>query len=311
MANHQPIFCKHLPPPPTIIINDHYQLHHDHPYVNQLFEQNLHAFLGNRKVAETSTLQPAVPAKLGIFKQEMVQLKASLDNLKSDETNLRGRVAQLSTEQWTESMTALSIRRKAIEVTIDKYETPSALKSIRTLFAKRLHKRSKLKAIKVQRNEMRTANEKRRSLLHTRINDWQTERMANERRLKEKHQQAERVPQVLGGVTKKKAEAKKYLALLDSLIELRRARQIQSGKRPVGENHFVQQIERLKTVWSDALANSETDERELRKYLGDDIGQTIESGWNRALFGGDTVGVDVRNPLLKANCFVDDFISMR
>lgn len=316
MANHhQPIFCKHLPPP--TILGDHYHQHTaDHsPSVNQLFEQKIQAFLSDRQNADTSTTcRPAAKlAKLSTIKQELTQLKISLDGLKSDETNLRCTVAQLTTEQWIDTTNALANRRKAIEETIAKYESPAAvMKCVRQLIAKRLRKRLKLKALKSQRNHLRLANEKRRALLHDHIDRWQSERIANEQQMKVKHQQAERVPQVLGGVTKKKAEAKKYLAVLESLIELRRVRQIQSGKRQTGEMHFREQIDKLKTVWSDALENSENDERELRKYLGDDNGQaTIESGWKRMLFGVDAVGVDVRNPLLKANYFVDDFIAMR
>lgn len=306
-----PIFFKHLPPPNMIHCYNHHSVQHQLLSTEQLFEQNVHSFMSNRqKNKEFPTNQQVIKLKLNEIKNDFININETIEHLKANENNLRQNINKFTTVEWTQSLQNLHEKQKSIELLLAKYENPLQLQKIRKIISQRKNQRSKLKHLQAQRKQHKIDIENNRQKLHQQIDAWQSKQISNEIKRKEMQQNSKRVPEILGGVTKKKLEAKKYLAVLDSLIDLRHARCVQSGKMPkIGENFFIERINRLKAVWIDALENYENDENELKKFL-DTNEQTIECDWNRVLFNVGNSG-NVKNPLLKANYNLNDFILMR
>lgn len=316
------IFFKNLHPSNIIHYTPHHGQHSNH--LIEKFEQNFQQFLTNRQQKNKKLLTAADAAaqqkkfKLNEMKKDFIKINEIIENLKTNEYNLRQNINQLTPDEWTESFKIFHNEQKSIESQLTKYENPLTLNIVNKTISQRHNKRLQLKRLKANnRKQHKIIRENYRQDLHKKIDLWQLKSIADDKmKIEEKQQNSKRVPQVLGGVAKKKLEAKKYLDVLDSLIDLRRARLVQSGKiQSIGENYFIERINRLKAVWIDALQNYDNDEDELKKILNNNK-QSIECEWNRALFNvaASSTGLNYENskiPMFKGNYNLDDFISIR
>lgn len=272
-----------------------------------MFAQKLQTFLATRnanKLIEKSKMK----LNLQQIKIDLSNAHKMLENLK-EQSNLMQ--TEISTNlDYTHQIVEIERQKMEIQKCLNFYERPEIRIKIKQCIKQRQAKRQRMK-----RNKEKTAQnidrkqiEKHRKFLHDRIDRWQRDQIANEMKRKQNQRTIEKVPQIFGNVLKKKSEAKRYIALIDSMIELRRVRKIQAGKNDLGEKHFVTEMNKLKAVWSDALLTYKDNELELKKNFIESENLSVDRAWMQVLFGVDE---KQNGPVDGFQYAANDFIEIR
>lgn len=220
-----------------------------------------------------------------------------IEQIRDETTTLNSVIAKADDESWTKKIELIHEMKTELETLMTRFDDPDVINGIQTSIMKRREKRNRIKKMEMKVREMRESRFRERQIKSDQIDDCLKERIARVAERKQKIEETNRAGEILAGVTKKKNEARKYLNLLDSLVELRRVRRIQSGKSEIGERDFVERMEQLKRVWVDALANYQLEEEELRKYLVEKPNGAAEMDWQKVIFGrvdGEGRKVDFR-----------------
>lgn len=206
-------------------------------------------------------------------------------------------------QQTTKKKEECTDQKNNLQNTHSTYNQETNNKSAQKNAIKQLKKRLRRKKVK----KIKQDTLQRRKELHSQIDKWQREKLIEFKVAKQKQTDTQRVPQVLGAVTKKKHEAKKYISMLESIIQLRKARRIQSGKSDLGESDFNLKINKLILIWTDALRNYEIEETNLRKYLPINE-MAIKSKWQNIYFGAEQKDI---NKMFKKTTTLENFINLR
>lgn len=212
-------------------------------------------------------------------------IKVNINNLitqqKCEETNLKNNVAQISTSLWEEKLNLLKTNQTKIVDLLTKFEKLSSESTnATTIKKKRKNKRKSRNPQKHQRAE--------HAIEHTNSKEKdKPEKQQIEGDLQESYEKYE-VERLRSANLKKISECKRQLTLLDSLIELRCIRRknsnTSSSSKASSEKYFVEQIDQLKSKWSDALIKCNSQENELKMLLT----STSSAHWINTLFSSDT-----------------------
>lgn len=197
-------------------------------------------------------------------------IQTNLNNLikqqQLEETNLKNNIAHLAPFQWKEKTNLLKQNQIKIAELLTTFETLSSqIHKIGPLKKRRRNKR-KLKQVQQQTEVNEPANRpKLGSDLEESYEKYEVERLRNAN-LKKIH------------------ECKKQITLLESLIELRCIRRKNSNVSGSGkassEKCFIEQIDQLKSRWTDTLDKCNSQENDLKML----VTNTSSQLWLNALF---------------------------
>lgn len=308
----QSIIIPNYPPPPLpqslshpVCWNSEGRLH--------LYEQRLRNYHFEKKeaaVGRNYEQKGSDLTRISDVKSELQKALGAIEDLKNQKLELQRNIESSSEAEWTTKIDDISKNQKELTDLITKYTNPDFRNVIQERISKRQVKRSRIKKRKEQTREWKQQLLKERESKNAKIDAWFHTKIAENNEERRKIDGLKRAEQILSGVTKKKTEAKRYISLLDSLVELRRVRRIQSGKNDTGEGEFVAKIGRLKNIWNDAIENYGVDEKELQKFLTDKSDVSGYDEWYEALFG-TTRGVDRNNPMLRSEYNFKEFLRNR
>lgn len=230
---------------------------------------------------------PSTPPPLSAVKRNLIDASSAICALRTDHKRLQDQINTMTTDDWDTSISSMAQRRLQLQNLLN--SIPVA--SVQAKHSKRLKKRRRLHRIQVDRQQTTANMLTRRQELHKQIDAWQNQRHLEDATRKQAQSDADRIPQVLSIVNKKQSDARKQIDLLDALVELRRVRSVQasgtgSKTSESEERQFVLEIDKLKTVWMDALQNYEREGDELRLCVAPSQ-ESIREDWQRVLFGAD------------------------
>lgn len=239
---------------------------------------------------DTLTVQapnPNTASPLSAVKRNLIKASSAISVLRTDYNRLEDQIHTMNTVDWDTSISSIAERRLYLQNKLKSIPVDA----VKAKLSKRLKKRRRLQRIQVERKQTAANVLTRREELHKRIDVWQKQRHLEDAARKQAQSDSERIPQVLSIVNKKQSDARKQLDLLDALIELRRVRSVQAtgtGAKTSesDERRFVQEIDKLKAVWLDALQNYEREGAELRLCIAPSQ-ESIREDWQRVLFGAD------------------------
>ncbi|KAK9507668.1 hypothetical protein O3M35_007474 [Rhynocoris fuscipes] len=209
----------------------------------------------------------------------------------------------LSDEDWSKRCEEIKTIEEDISNLLKKYEDEEYYLSVQRVVKrcnkKRLYRKRKTK----EWQEMKKIRQASREREHRRIDMW-LEKMKDQVEKSRRQEQVKREADlVLSEVTSKKAEAKRFINLFNTLIKLRNARvqQLKSSGEFVSDSEiktFTQVIDNLKKLWMDHLKECNIEEQGLRVMLNDaevervnveaKVNKQICKKWNEVLFGEST-----------------------
>lgn len=309
--HNQSIIIPNYPPPPLpqslnqpVCWNSEGRLH--------LFEQRLKNYHFDKRVSALGRIYERKGTNLRIsdVKRELQGAIRAIEDIKNRKDELQTNIEGIPEAEWTTKVDEILKQKKELTDLIAKYTNPDFRNAIQEKITKRQAKRSRIQKRKEQTRERKQHLLKERETKNAKIDAWFNTKIAENIEERRKIDALKRAEQILSGVTKKKTEAKRYINLLDSLVELRRVRRIQSGKNDTSEGEFVSKIGRLKNIWNDAIENYEVEEKELRTFLTDKSDVSGYDEWYEALFG-TARGVDRNNPMLKSDYNFKEFLRNR
>lgn len=279
----------------------------------QLFAHKLELFMQNRqqrKVTNSSTYRkPTAKVKLSDVKIDLQQAFNIIDELKSKREQLLTNVDNLASAEWQAHVTAIQEQQFRLQTLASKLNSAEFQQVAQEKIMQRQKRRSNIRQRKSSTKLLKKSLSEKRAAINAEIDDRLRLEQETVREKQRKADAAKRAEQILSGVTKKKAEAVRFIELFNALIELRRVRSIQSGRHDEGrQQEFVERIGRLKDIWLDAIVNYEREESELKKWLNDSDGYYEE--WCRALFGTTNV-IDLENPILKGERNFKELLRIR
>lgn len=280
-----------------------------------MYKARLENFLLQRKAARKLNQPTHKPnsIKLSEVTNDMKKLLKTIRKLRYSRDQLKKNVENASADEWQKRCDLTSKQKTEITKILSKYENENVQEEIKNCISKRKNKRANIKKMKEKIKQNRRYEQLEREEKHKQIDLWLIENTQKISQQKQRTEDANRAEHILAGVTKKKLEAKKYLALFDSLVELRHVRQVQSGKSSASSTEFNQKITDLKRIWFDALHDYELEENELRKLLCVRSDQELYNEWCKVLFGPNSLDKNAsrNNPVLKAQHSIKELIRVR
>lgn len=311
-THHQSVFVPNYPPPPLL---HQFQSGPSDPSAApsrlQLFKERLENYAKQKCAAAIVTKaanRKRCDVKLSDVKQDLRDGFKTIETLKHKRDQLIANLDVSNDADWHAHIDEIEKLKETLVAHSTKYNCPNHQKGVQDAITWRREKRFRIKKRKeaTKQWKMSMATEKMRK--NNEIDEWL--RSNNESILDERRRidAAKRAEQVLGGVTKKKTEARRYIELLNSLVELRRVRVVQSGKHDNGQQAFAAKIGQLKDVWLDAIQNYDREERELNKLIKSD--EAIVDDWYETLFGIPRAS-DHQNPIHKADHSFNELLRIR
>lgn len=254
-----------------------------------------------------------VKIKLNEVTKEFKETLKSIRQLKQTRNQLKQILDNAPANEWQDICDQISEQKSKLISILSKYESDSVQHQIKNSISKRKNKRANIQKAKGKLRQNRQNEQLEREEKHKKIDLWLTENLRKTSEQRQRIEDANRAEHILAGVTRKQIEAKKYLALFDSLVELRRVKQVQSGRNVAGATEFNQKITDLRRVWLDALHDYESEENELRKFLCVRSDQGSFSEWCKVLFGQNSSNENAsrNNLMLKAEHNVRQLIRIR
>ncbi|XP_077295332.1 programmed cell death protein 7 [Arctopsyche grandis] len=260
------------------------------------------------------------------LKNSILELLELCEKIKTTENYMRDNVSLLSSDAFNENLQTINTMKSQADRLIAALNDGSLIKSIKYKMAKRMNKRARLKRnksmIQLESNKQKQIMELKSKELKEWIN---RERIEYDKKRKEEELKL-KADAVLKDVNKRKAEAKRFLLLIEKLCKLRDAREKSASGR--GENVlttdkevFLTFTEKLKSLWKGAHSRYTLEESRLKEMLEKD-GNTrtldesivedvcsdvaIVNSWTDVMFGNkDTL------PQNNSHESIDQFIYMR
>lgn len=207
-------------------------------------------------------------------------IQMNLNNLikqqQFDETNLKNNIAQLAPSVWNEKIHSLNQNQIKIAELLTTFETLSS-QTLHNTGPLKKRRKNKRKLKKVQQHTSKPKSIKCKEVKEP------AKRPTFGGDLEESYEKYE-VERLRTANLKKIHECKRQLTLLDSLIELRCIRRknsnVSGSGRASSEKCFIEQIDKLKSRWTDALVNSNKLENELKML----VTNTSSQLWLNVLF---------------------------
>lgn len=216
-------------------------------------------------------------------RNELKNVLKYLKLLKESEDQLKDNLTTASNQEWIKKLSEINLLQQNITKSLEAYKNPSTILKLQQLTQQRKRKRLRIKKRNKLLKEQKQLAIKNRKKLHQKIDSWlknEKEKILNSQK---SEYAAKRTELVLSSVTKKKSDAMRYLNVLKSLKELRKARSSVAQSVRGGEVAFEETINRLEAVWNDALTEYDNEENDLQLLL-DTKYKPIEEQWKEVLF---------------------------
>ncbi|XP_063245085.1 programmed cell death protein 7-like [Bacillus rossius redtenbacheri] len=263
-------------------------------------EQWLGGWLAQRR-KPASLARPRPPA-MKIFEASK-SFKTSLklaNELQQLYDNMELHCTTMSCEEWAGKWEEIEKTQKEVNNCLAKITNPDVIRSLKLALLKRKKKRISQKNERAcfKKEKIKSVDKIRQ--LHKKIDTWLEDMQESVERSKREESLKVEADQVLSEVTRKKAEARRQLALLSSLSKLRQLRArtwATRGERVSAEAgvQFDKVIDSLRKLWDDQLEVYGVEERGLRLMLEGVVEERnrkqerrereIIHQWERLLFG--------------------------
>lgn len=255
-------------PPPTI---EHSLPTIDDSTIDQFLIDRNHLNIQANEEKIFNRFKPNGRDRLNVIQMNIQNL---IKQQRLDETNLKINVAQLSPSIWTEKINLLKQNQTKIAELLTKFETLTSEQTEATIVQRKQKNKRKRKSVHHLTDQ--PAN-KREDI------EEATKRPKAAGDLEESYEKYE-IERLRSANLKRISDCKKQLTLLNSLIELRCIRRKNANASGSGqvsnENRFIEQIDKLKCEWMDALQKCTAHDNELKMLLTNTTSQL----WLNALF---------------------------
>lgn len=254
-----------------------------------LFKLKLETYVPHQSAPRPAFNSKASPINLNVrlsdVKNDFKQAFSIIDDIKQEIQQANSKIDELTEQEWLTNIEHIQRKQLELQLLTDKYKCPNLKEAIQRKASKRARKRLNIRKRKEAVRQFRKRTEEQRTAKHAEIDEWLVHQQQENSEHRRKAEYSKCAEEILDGMVKKRLEATQYIKLLDSLVDLRRVRSVQSGRSDTGQKEFVAKIERLKNVWLDAKLNYEIEEKELQSYVNPN--GSLEDEWCRALFGCD------------------------
>lgn len=204
--------------------------------------------------------------------------------MKQTVEELKTRQQELDEHEWAAKMVDIGRQKEEISNRIQKYAGTNLLSKIQDLLKRRKKKRERIRRksarLKIERNDAQLKRDK----LHKVCDDWVKQKTEKDLEQKRMMEAAQRSELVLYSVNKRIASAEKYLHLFEMVQKLRKSRYHANPRKDNNEKGFLEKLERLRCVWSDALLAYKEEKKKLQSFLSESS-KSLEHQWREVLFG--------------------------
>lgn len=262
--------------------------------------------------------------KIHCAKRELCKALDIIEELKVAQSNLKENLTTMSSGEWNLKAAAIGVLKEKLNLAMSHFG-PEALVGLKRSLEKRSRKRLNQR---LRRAENKQIREDECQKQHEKIDRWLENMKDSVERAKAEESMKKDADCVLAEVTKKKADARKQLALLAALSKLRSVREVaakQRGER-IDEDDaeaFRDTNDKLVNAWSNCLRTYVKEEQGLRimleqneegtkKHSSINKEKKVASDWERVLFGQQYVpDSDIYWGLTLAERDFETFVAIR
>lgn len=252
-----------------------------------------------------------------------------LSSIESIHQHLDANLSTLTSDEWRLCTVEIGALRDELTVLMTPFEGENFINLKRTVKMRR-KKRFAQKRQKVMRRKVREKEHEGRVKKHEEIDGWLERENAEVLRMQEEEAAKGEADIILADTTRKKLDAKRNLALVQSLTKLRDVREkaaLGRGEQTSAQDSYAFQnlAERLQDIWTNASKEYGKEEHRLRTQLEQTTSEDqrkaklerekkVTDDWSKALFGdplkeGEESGLFLG--LTAAERSVDTFIAIR
>lgn len=259
----------------------------------------------SRKKKEIKTNSTNSSIKLHEMKDKISNVLHCIRELENSARVMGLMVKSVDEVEWNRKCEEVEKKKSELLTRLrDLESSPELMMCMQEKLKKRKKKREYLKRRAERRKKMKEEAAERRKMLHKQIDLWLNEMEESVDRTRREEELKQQADAVLSSVMQKKAEARKQIALLSALLQLRQARvtAILGTGRTVSQtqiNTFNEVIEKLKAMWTKQLDEYLLEEQGLRLMLSESIKvdnkhstdareKQIYRQWEEAIFGADS-----------------------
>lgn len=254
-----------------------------------------------KKEIETSTTNKSI--KLHEMRDKISNILQCIKELENSARVMGLMMKSVDEIEWNRKCEEVEKKKSELLTRLrDLESSPELMMCVQEKLKKRRKKREYLKRRAGRRKKMKQEMLERRKMLHKQIDLWLNEMEESVERSRREEELKQQADAVLSSVTQKKAEARKQIALLSALLQLRQARvtAVLGTGRTVSQiqiTTFNEVIEKLKEMWTKQLDEYLLEEQGLRLMLSEsevdnkcsaDLQEKqIYRQWEEAIFGTD------------------------
>lgn len=252
-----------------------------------------------------------------------------LSSIESIHQHLDANLSTLSSDEWRLCTVEIGALRDELTVLMTPFEGES-FTNLKRVVKMRRKKRFGQKRQRVMRRKVREREHEGRVKKHEEIDGWLERENAEVLRMQEEEAAKGEADIILTDTTRKKLDAKRNLALVQSLTKLRDVREkaaLGRGEQTSAQDSYAFQnlAERLQDIWTNASKEYGKEEHRLRTQLEQTTSEDqrkaklerekkVTDDWSKALFGdplkeGEESGLFLG--LTAAERSVDTFIAIR
>ncbi|RZF37478.1 hypothetical protein LSTR_LSTR005353 [Laodelphax striatellus] len=242
--------------------------------------------------------------KISEMKAKVLKMRKLINEMESQSKSLTVMVKTLDEHEWRIRVQEIEEEKHVLVQLFNEFENKKELLTdVKRQLDKRSRKRNRQKR---RREERRMAETERRIAVekeNERIDVWLKEKEEEVERARREEEMKREADSVLSGVTRRKNEAKRQLALLEGLRKLHKARVVAWNAMGLVISSaqletFNNVIDRLVTMWTNRLDNYNLEEHGLKVMLHESNADDRASAanrqklilrqWENALFGSAT-----------------------
>uniref|UniRef100_A0A1B6GP71 Uncharacterized protein n=1 Tax=Cuerna arida TaxID=1464854 RepID=A0A1B6GP71_9HEMI len=257
-------------------------------------------WLKRRKILSDPIKPAAKNVQIYVVKEKLNQAFRLIRELENGARTLTVMVKTVTPLEWDRKCQEIEVKKKELmDVLKDLKLSKEEIKTLKEKCSKRSKKRARLRRQAERRKKQKEKEVVKEQNINIQIDNWQREMQEEVERVQREEDLQKQADAVLWGVTQEKTEAKRQVALLSRLLELRqvRVKRLTAAGRPASQlqiETFNTVIERLKKMWTKLLDRCQLEEQALRGMLieadikSDPIKthkKLVLQEWETALFG--------------------------
>ncbi|XP_054288886.1 programmed cell death protein 7-like [Macrosteles quadrilineatus] len=247
---------------------------------------------------------PKDDIKVYAIKEKLNSAFKLIRELENSSRTLGVMVKTVTSEEWHKKCSEVEDNKKKLTRLFNELNmTEEELNCLQEKLSKRTKKRARLRRQSQRLKSQKEEEKVKEHNLSVQIDNWMREMQERVERVKREEDMKKEADAVLWSVTQKKTEAKRQVAMLAALLNLRSVRvaRLTAAGQPVSQSQidtFNTVIERLKSMWSRHLEECQLEEQALRGMLGSNFSDTTDdvtthrklvlNEWEAAIFG--TIG---------------------